>query len=85
VAVRQYACFALSNRGTSFAEIAAVLGIEPDRTAIRGGRRTEPPSVPVAHRRDLLVAVAVLSVSISAFALAQVPPNSLVIASVAEE
>jgi hypothetical protein len=50
VAVRQYAYFALCSRGASSAEIAAVLGIELDRTAIRGGRRTEPLTVPVAHR-----------------------------------
>jgi Domain of unknown function (DUF4279) len=48
--VRQYAYFALSSHSTSAAEMTAVLGIEPDRTAIRGSRRTEPSPVPVAHR-----------------------------------
>lgn len=50
MSVRQYAYFALSSRSTSAAEMAAVLGIEPDRTLIRGSRRTEPFPVPVAHR-----------------------------------
>lgn len=48
--VRQYACFALSSHSTSATEMTAVLGIEPDRTAIRGSRRSEPSPVPVAHR-----------------------------------
>lgn len=46
--VRQYVYFALSSHSTS--EMTAVLGIEPDKTAIRGSRRTEPSPVPVAHR-----------------------------------
>lgn len=48
--VRQYAYFALSSHVTSADEMTAVLGIEPDRTAIRGSRRAEPSAVPVAHR-----------------------------------
>ena len=48
--VRQYSYFALSSHSTSATEMTDVLGIEPDRTAIRGSRRTEPSPVPVAHR-----------------------------------
>ena len=48
--VRQYVYFALSSHSTSAAEMTAVLGIEPDRTAVRASRRAEPSAVPVAHR-----------------------------------
>ena len=47
--VRQYAYFALSGHVTSADEMTAVLGIEPDRTAIRGSRRAEPSAVKRAH------------------------------------
>ena len=48
--VRQYVYFALSSHSTPATEMTAVLGIEPDRTAIRGSRRGEPAPVPAAHR-----------------------------------
>lgn len=50
VPVRQYVYFALSSHSTSATEMTAFLGIEPDRTAIRGSRRGGPSPVPVAHR-----------------------------------
>jgi hypothetical protein len=50
VPIVQYAYFALSSRETSAAEIAAILGIEPDATTIRASRRAEPRPVPVLHR-----------------------------------
>jgi hypothetical protein len=49
VHVNQYAYFALSSRSTSATEMAAILGLEPDETTIRGSRRTEPKAVPVNH------------------------------------
>jgi hypothetical protein len=47
--IRQYACFELSSHSTSATEMTAALGIEPDRTLIRGSRRTKPFPIPVAH------------------------------------
>ncbi|BCY11675.1 DUF4279 domain-containing protein [Actinoplanes sp. L3-i22] len=47
--VSQYAYFGLFSRGISAAEMAAVLGIEPDEITVRGSRRTEPKVVPVRH------------------------------------
>jgi hypothetical protein len=49
VLVSQYAYFALFSRSTSATEMAAVLGLEPDETTVRGSRRTEPEAVPVQH------------------------------------
>lgn len=46
----QYAYFALFSRSTSATEMAAILGLEPDETTVRGSRRTEPKSIPVQHR-----------------------------------
>lgn len=47
--VRQYVCFTLTSSVTSAAEMAAVLGIEPDRAMVRGSRRAGDRPVPVAH------------------------------------
>ncbi|MEV4642426.1 DUF4279 domain-containing protein [Actinoplanes sp. NPDC049548] len=48
--VSQYAYFALSSSHTSAAEMAAVLGLEPDETTVRGSRIAEPGAVPALHR-----------------------------------
>lgn len=50
VPVRQYAYFALVSHSTPAAEVTAILGIEPDRTVVRGSRRTKPTAIPVVHR-----------------------------------
>ncbi|MFI5895585.1 DUF4279 domain-containing protein [Actinoplanes sp. NPDC051513] len=47
--VNQYAYFALFSRSTPATEMAAVLGLEPDETTVRGSRRTEPKAIPVSH------------------------------------
>jgi uncharacterized protein DUF4279 len=49
VQVDQYAYFALFSRLTSAVEMAAVLGVEADETAVRGSKRTVPSVVPVHH------------------------------------
>jgi uncharacterized protein DUF4279 len=49
VQVNQYAYFALSSRSTPATEMAAILGLEPDETTVRGSRRTEPKAIPVDH------------------------------------
>jgi Domain of unknown function (DUF4279) len=48
--VTQYVYFALSSRSTSATEIAAILGLEPDETTMRGSRVAEPNPIPVLHR-----------------------------------
>ena len=48
--VNQYAYFALSSRSTSATEMAAILGLEPDETTVRGSRIAEPDAIPVLHR-----------------------------------
>lgn len=45
----QYAYFALFSRSTSAAEMAAILGLEPDETTVRGSRIAEPKAIPVRH------------------------------------
>ncbi|MDG6109949.1 DUF4279 domain-containing protein [Dactylosporangium aurantiacum] len=47
--VSQYAYFALFGRSTPAAAMAAVLGLEPDETTVRGSRIPEPKAVPVRH------------------------------------
>ncbi|BBH71828.1 hypothetical protein ACTI_85130 [Actinoplanes sp. OR16] len=47
--VNQYAYFALFSRSTSAAEMAAVLGLEPDEITVRGSRRTAPNAIPADH------------------------------------
>jgi hypothetical protein len=49
VHVSQYAYFALFSRSTSATEMAAILGLEPDETTVRGSRRTQPKAIPVQH------------------------------------
>ena len=49
VHVNQYAYFALFSRSTSAAEMAAILGLEPDEITVRGSRRAEPKAVPGDH------------------------------------
>ncbi|MGH3249533.1 MAG: DUF4279 domain-containing protein [Trebonia sp.] len=48
--VNQYVYFALSSRGTSAADIAALLGLKPDETRVRGSRIAAPIPIPVLHR-----------------------------------
>lgn len=50
MSVDQYVYFALSSHVTSAAEMTAVLGLEPDETAVRGSRIPEPKAIPVLHR-----------------------------------
>ncbi|WP_426504308.1 DUF4279 domain-containing protein [Dactylosporangium sp. McL0621] len=47
--VNQYAYFALFSRSIPASEMAAVLGLEPDETTVRGSRRTKPKAIPVRH------------------------------------
>lgn len=47
--VNQYVYFALFSRDTSAAEIAAILGLEPDETTVRGSRMPEPSAIQVFH------------------------------------
>ncbi|MFF5225091.1 DUF4279 domain-containing protein [Dactylosporangium sp. NPDC000521] len=47
--VNQYAYFALFSRSTSAAEMAAILGVEPDETDVRGSRWIEPNVIPARH------------------------------------
>jgi hypothetical protein len=49
VQVNQYAYFGLFSRSISASEMAAVIGLEPDETTVRGSRRTEPNAIPVRH------------------------------------
>lgn len=48
--VHQYAYFVLASDSTPATEITAALDIEPDRTDVRGSRRTEPRPSPPVHR-----------------------------------
>ena len=48
--VNQYVYFALSSHSTSATEMAAILGLEPDETLVRGSRIAGPNAVPVVHR-----------------------------------
>lgn len=48
--VNQYVYFALSSCGTSATDIAAILGLEPDETTVRGSRIAAPKPIPVLHR-----------------------------------
>lgn len=48
--VRQYVHFALFSCETTAAETAAILGLEPDETSVRGSRIPEPNAIPVTHR-----------------------------------
>jgi Domain of unknown function (DUF4279) len=50
VPVNQYVYFALSSRDTSAAEIADILGLDPDETTVHASRMTEPHAIPVLHR-----------------------------------
>jgi hypothetical protein len=50
VTVNQHVYFTLSSRDTSSAGIAAILGLEPDETTVRGSRITAPEPIPVLHR-----------------------------------
>ncbi|WP_194914502.1 DUF4279 domain-containing protein [Catenulispora rubra] len=47
--ISQYAYFGLSSPVTSAAEMAAVLGIEPDEISVRGSRWGEPRPRPALH------------------------------------
>ncbi|MFC5007510.1 DUF4279 domain-containing protein [Dactylosporangium cerinum] len=49
VNVNQYAYFALFSRNTSATAMAAILGLEPDETTVRGSRWTEPNVIPARH------------------------------------
>lgn len=48
--VDQYVYFALSSQNTPTVEMAAVLGIDPDETKVRGSRTAAPEPVPALHR-----------------------------------
>ncbi|MFG2907668.1 DUF4279 domain-containing protein [Kitasatospora sp. NPDC048286] len=48
--VDQYVHFALSSLHTSAADMAAVLGLEPDEIMVRGSRIPGPRPIPAAHR-----------------------------------
>jgi Domain of unknown function (DUF4279) len=50
VPVNQYVYFAVSSSSTSATEMAAVLGLDPDETTVRGSRIAEPNPIPVLHR-----------------------------------
>lgn len=52
--VSQYACFSLFSRTTSATEMTAILEVEPDKTTVRGSRRTEPKAVPVEHSWEIV-------------------------------
>ncbi|MFF7205668.1 DUF4279 domain-containing protein [Streptomyces sp. NPDC008141] len=47
--VHQYVCFVITSTRTTAQEMTAVLGIEPDETAVRASRSTVPP-LPAHHR-----------------------------------
>ncbi|MEV0092236.1 DUF4279 domain-containing protein [Streptomyces sp. NPDC050738] len=47
--LHQYVYFALFSRHTSAAEMAELLGIEPDEVSVRGSRSTHPAVIPVEH------------------------------------
>lgn len=49
VHLNQYAYFALFSSSTSAIEMAAILGLVPDETTVRGSRRTRPKAIPVQH------------------------------------
>ncbi|MFJ4185153.1 DUF4279 domain-containing protein [Kitasatospora sp. NPDC089509] len=50
MALNQYVYFVLSSECTAADEITALLGIEPDETAVRGSRSTSPVVLPRCHR-----------------------------------
>lgn len=52
VRVKQYVYFAIKSKTTAADEIAAYLGLAPDKVLVRGSRRANPP-VPVAHIWEL--------------------------------
>ncbi len=47
--VKQYCYFAIYSESTSAAEMAAFLGLEPDKVLVRGSGMTEPVVVPKFH------------------------------------
>lgn len=46
--IRQYAYFVLCSSVVSAAEMAARVGMEPDKVSVRGSRKADPPR-PVSH------------------------------------
>ena len=47
--INQYAYLALFSRSITAADMATVIGLDPDEISVRGSRRTEPTPVPVHH------------------------------------
>ncbi|GAB3834693.1 DUF4279 domain-containing protein [Dactylosporangium cerinum] len=82
--VNQYAYFALSSRSTSAAEMATILGLEPDETTVRGSRIAEPNAVPVLHRWKIVCREPGLCVDEQiARVLARLAPHTAAIAALA--
>ncbi len=52
--VQQYCYFWIASDIVTADEITALLGIQPDRRAVRGSRQTEPRVVPVEHSWELV-------------------------------
>ncbi|MEU3118560.1 DUF4279 domain-containing protein [Micromonospora chalcea] len=51
--VQQYCYFWLDSEAVTAEQITEFLGLEPDRTAAMGSRRTSPRLVPAAHRWEI--------------------------------
>jgi Domain of unknown function (DUF4279) len=51
--IRQYVHFVIFSDTLSGAAIADLVGLEPDRIAVRGSRRTDPP-IPRSHRWEVV-------------------------------
>ena len=51
--VRQYCYFWLASEVVTAGRITELLGLEPDRIAAMGSRRTSPRAVPAAHRWEI--------------------------------
>lgn len=84
MSVDQYVYFALSSHVTSAAEMTAVLGLEPDETAVRGSRIPEPKAIPVLHRWKIVCRDPGLSVDEQiACVLERLPPHVDAIAALA--
>ena len=82
--IRQYAYFALFSSHTPAAEMTASLGLEPDETAIRGSRRTEPDAVPVQHSWKIVCRDPALRVDEQiAHIIARLTPHTAAIAALA--
>jgi Domain of unknown function (DUF4279) len=50
--IRQYVYFALKSEEVSAAQLAVLIGLQPDRVRVRGAKQAEPP-VPVCHSWEI--------------------------------